>query len=53
MDIASVAPERTEERDRVGGAVKGERDRLYDVLAALPFEERIAAIERMAERMGV
>lgn len=28
-------------------------DRLYDVLAAMPFEERIEAIHRMAERMGV
>ncbi len=53
MDNTSVAPERTEERDRAGEAVEGERDRLYDVLAALPFEERVAAIERMAERMGV
>ncbi len=52
MDITSVAPERTEERDRADEAVE-ERDRLYDVLAALPFEERIATIERMAERMGV
>ena len=50
MDIISVAPEHPEERDRV---VEGERDRLYNVLAALPFEERIAAIELMAERMGV
>jgi hypothetical protein len=30
-----------------------ERDGLYDVLAALPFAERIELIERMAERMGV
>ncbi len=29
------------------------RDRLYDVLAALPLEERIEMIQRMAERMGV
>jgi hypothetical protein len=29
------------------------RDRLYEVLAALPFEERIEAIEKMAARMGV
>ncbi len=28
-------------------------DRLYDVLAAMPFEQRIEAIEKMAERMGV
>ncbi len=53
MDIISVAPELTEERDRVGEPIEEERDRLYDVLAALPFEERVAAIERMAERMGV
>jgi hypothetical protein len=52
MDTTSVAPERTEERDRGSEAVE-ERDRLYDVLSALPFEERIATIERMAERMGV
>jgi len=32
---------------------KREGDRLFDVLAALPFERRIEAIERMAERMGV
>ncbi len=31
----------------------GERDGLYDVLAALPLAERIELIERMAERMGV
>ncbi len=53
MDIISVAPELTGERDRAGEAVEAERDRLYDVPAALPFEERVAAIERMAERMGV
>ena len=29
------------------------RDRLYDVLAALPLVERVELIERMAERMGV
>lgn len=51
MDTVSVAPERTEERD--GEEREEGRDRLYDVLAALPFEERIEAIERMADRMGV
>jgi hypothetical protein len=53
MDTTSVAPESTEERDRAGEAVEEERDRLYDALAALPFEERIAAIELMAKRMSV
>lgn len=53
MDITSVAPELTEELDGVDETVEGKRDRLYDVLAALPFEERIAAIERMAECMGI
>lgn len=42
--------DRREERDRRD---KKEGDRLYDVLAALPFERRIEAIERMADRMGV
>ena len=32
---------------------KKEGDRLFDVLAALPFDRRIEAIERMADRMGV
>ena len=53
MDTISVAPGHGEERDHAGEAVEENRDRLYDVLAALPFEERIAAIELMAERMGV
>lgn len=52
MDTTSVAPEHTEEENRVGGADEEKRDRLYDVLAALPFEERIATIERLAEQMG-
>jgi len=42
--------DRRDERDRRD---KREGDRLFDVLAALPFERRIEAIERMAERMGV
>ncbi len=42
--------DRPDKRDRRN---KREGDRLFDVLAALPFEERIEAIERMAERMGV
>ncbi len=42
--------DRREEHDRRD---KREGDRLYDVLAALPFERRIEAIERMADRMGV
>ncbi len=29
------------------------RDHLYDALAAMPMEERIATINRMAERMGI
>ncbi len=37
-----------EEQEREEG-----RDFLYDVLAALPFIERVELIERMAERMGV
>lgn len=53
MDIISVAPELTEGPGRAGESVEGERNRLYDALAALPFEERIAAIELVAERMGV
>jgi hypothetical protein len=32
---------------------QGRRDHLYDALAAMPMEERIATIHRMAERMGV
>jgi hypothetical protein len=41
------------ERDERDRSDKREGDRLYDVLAALPFERRIEAIERMAQRMGV
>jgi len=56
VDEVRIAPKerivQTErsERDRRD---KKEGDRLYDVLAALPFERRIEAIERMADRMGV
>ena len=32
---------------------QGKRDHLYDALAAMPIEERIATINLMAERMGV
>ena len=58
MDEVRIAPEerivRTE-RDvaPLDRRDKREGDRLYDVLAALPFERRIEAIERMADRMGV
>lgn len=31
----------------------GQEDALYGVLAALPLEKRVEAIERMAERLGV
>ena len=37
-----------EEQERQGG-----RDHLYEALAAMPMEERLATINRMAERMGV
>jgi len=53
MDTISLTPESNEERDRAAEATEEKRDRVYNVLAALPFEERIAAIELMAERMGV
>lgn len=32
---------------------QGRRDHLYEALAAMPIEERIATINRMAQRMGV
>jgi hypothetical protein len=32
---------------------QGRRDHLYDALAAMPMEERLATINRMANRMGV
>jgi hypothetical protein len=32
---------------------QGIRDHLYDALAAMPMDRRIATINRMAERMGV
>jgi hypothetical protein len=32
---------------------KDRRDHLYDALAAMPMEERIATINRMAKRMNV
>ena len=52
MDTNTVAQTTTnsEQHDRRD---KKEGDRLYDVLAALPFEQRIEAIERMADRLGV
>ncbi len=46
-----VPGERTEEQDHEERERK--RDHLYDVLAALPLDERVALIERMADRMGV
>ncbi len=42
--------ERTEER---GEEHEEGRDRLYDVLAALPLEERVQLIEELAAKMGV
>jgi hypothetical protein len=32
---------------------QGTRDHLHDALAAMPMDQRIATINRMAERMGV
>jgi hypothetical protein len=32
---------------------KDKRDHLYDALAAMPMEERITTINRMAKRMNV
>ena len=37
-----------EQRER-----QGRRDYLYDALAAMPLEQRVETIHRMAERMGV
>ncbi len=53
MDTTTVAQTTTSEQPEHDRRDKKEGDRLYDVLAALPFEQRIEAIERMAERMGV
>jgi hypothetical protein len=51
LDTTTVAQTTTSEQPERRN--KKEGDRLYDVLAALPFEQRIEAIEKMAERMGV
>lgn len=48
-----ASPPSTREQPAHDRRDKKEGDRLYDVLAALPFEQRIEAIEAMAERMGV
>jgi hypothetical protein len=32
---------------------QGKTDHLYDALAAMPMDQRIAMINRMAKRMGV
>jgi hypothetical protein len=48
-----ASPPSTREQPEHDQRDKKEGDRLYDVLAALPFEQRIEAIEAMAERMGV
>ncbi len=37
-----------EQRER-----QGKRDHLYEALAAMPLDQRLATINRMAERMGV
>ena len=50
IEVRIAHDERTEDR---GDEREVGQDHLYEVLAALPFEDRIAAIERMAERMGV
>ena len=53
MDTNTVAQTTTREQPEHDRRDRKEGDRLYDVLAALPFEQRIEAIEKMAERMGV
>ncbi len=53
MDNNTVSQTTTRVQQEHDRRDKKEGDRLYDVLAAMPFEQRIEAIEKMAERMGV
>jgi hypothetical protein len=53
VDTNTVAQTTTKEQPGNDRRDKKEGDRLYDVLAALPFEQRVEAIEKMADRMGV
>jgi hypothetical protein len=53
VDEVRIAQTTTSEESQHDQGEQYTGDRLYDVLAAMPIEERMEAILRMADRMGV